>query len=108
MYSAPRLSPPCTANDILESCFRVLWPYHSHPHSQRTESENLSFFISALHIAHDLIHIALLHDAANRTHQLQPICRVTWEQVRSRVLCVYVWPPPMPAFETSFRRLWNV
>jgi hypothetical protein len=40
--------------------------------------------MSALHIAHDLIHIALLHDAANRTHQLQPICRVTREQVRSR------------------------
>jgi hypothetical protein len=32
-------------------------PYHSHPHIQRTESHNRSFFISALHPAHDLIHI---------------------------------------------------
>jgi hypothetical protein len=31
MCSAPRLSPPCKINDALESCFRVLWPYHSHP-----------------------------------------------------------------------------
>jgi len=26
------LSPPCKANDALERCFRVPWPYHSHPH----------------------------------------------------------------------------
>ena len=35
-------------------------PCHSHPHSQRTESINLSFFRSALHTAHDLIHMFLL------------------------------------------------
>jgi len=26
------LSPLSKANDALESCFRVPWPYHSHPH----------------------------------------------------------------------------
>lgn len=34
--------------------------YHSHPHWQRTESHNRSFFKSALQTAHDLIHIAML------------------------------------------------
>jgi hypothetical protein len=60
MRSAPRLSPRYKANGVFEACFRVLWPYHSHPHGQRTESHNRSFFKSALHMAHDLIHIALL------------------------------------------------
>ena len=34
---------------------------HSHPHWQRTESHNRGFFRSALHTAHDLIHMVLLH-----------------------------------------------
>lgn len=38
-------------------------PCHSHPHSQRTESISLSFFRSALHTAHDLIHMFLLLNA---------------------------------------------
>jgi len=37
------------------------WPSHSHPHSQRVESLSLSFLRSALHNAHDRIHIVLLH-----------------------------------------------
>ena len=31
---------------------------HSHPHWQRTESHKRGFFRSALHMAHDLIHMA--------------------------------------------------
>ncbi|MGB8063919.1 MAG: hypothetical protein WCF26_18640, partial [Candidatus Sulfotelmatobacter sp.] len=31
---------------------------HSHPHWQRTESHKHGFFRSALHMAHDLIHMA--------------------------------------------------
>ena len=37
------------------------WPSHSHPHWQRVESLSLSFLRSALHKAHDLIHILRLH-----------------------------------------------
>ena len=39
------------------------WPSHSHPHSQRVESLSLSFLRSALHNAHDRIHILLLHSS---------------------------------------------
>jgi hypothetical protein len=38
--------------------------YHSHPHLQRTESLNRSFFYSSLQRAHGLIHIALLLDTS--------------------------------------------
>jgi hypothetical protein len=37
--------------------FYYEWPSHSQPHWQRIESLNLSFFRSALHTAHDLIHM---------------------------------------------------
>jgi len=40
--------------------FQFVWPCHSHPHWQRTESLSLSFLIRALQIAHDLIHMAVL------------------------------------------------
>ena len=40
---------------------------HTHPHWQRTESHSLSFFKSALHKAHERIHIALPpHSFTNR------------------------------------------
>lgn len=39
---------------------------HSHPHWQRTESHNRGFFRSALHTAHDLIHMVLLHRESDR------------------------------------------
>jgi hypothetical protein len=39
------------------------WPSHSQPHLQRVESLSLSFLRSALHNAHDLIHIVLLHSS---------------------------------------------
>jgi len=35
------------------------WPSHSHPHWQRMESHNRAFLRSALHNAHDLIHMML-------------------------------------------------
>ena len=35
--------------------------FHSHPHWQRTESHNRGFLRSALHRAHDLIHMVLTH-----------------------------------------------
>jgi len=38
--------------------------YHSHPHLQRMESDNRSFFNSSLQTAHDLTHIALLPDGS--------------------------------------------
>jgi hypothetical protein len=41
--------------------------YHSHPQSQRTESLNLSFFISALQIVHDLIHMGVLQSSDSST-----------------------------------------
>ena len=34
---------------------------HSHPHSHLTESDNCSFLRSALHTAHDRIHMMRLH-----------------------------------------------
>ena len=39
---------------------------HSHPHWQRTESHNRGFLRSALHTAHDLIHMVLLHRESDR------------------------------------------
>jgi hypothetical protein len=39
------------------------WPSHSQPHLQRVESLSLSFLRSALHSAHDLIHIVLLRSS---------------------------------------------
>ena len=41
-------------------------PFHSHPHWQRTESHNRGFFRIALHTAHDLIHMVLLHRESDR------------------------------------------
>jgi hypothetical protein len=38
------------------------WPRHSQPHLQHVESLNFSFLKSALHTAHDRIHMQLLHD----------------------------------------------
>ena len=41
-------------------------PSHSHPHWQQTESHNRGFSRSALHTAHDLIHMVLLHRESDR------------------------------------------
>ena len=46
--------------DLVRSA-KVSLPCHSHPHSHLTESDNRSFFRSALHTAHDRIHMMRLH-----------------------------------------------
>jgi hypothetical protein len=42
------------------------WPSHSHPHWQRMESHNRAFLRSALHTAHDLIHMIFPHSEPDR------------------------------------------
>jgi hypothetical protein len=85
MCSAPSLSPLCKANDALESCFRVLWL-------------PLPPALTA-----DGIHIALLHDAANRTHQVHPICRVNGSRFApvcsAFTFCHRRCQPSKPAFD---------
>ena len=46
---------------------RFVWPCHTHPHRQGTESLNLSFFIRALQIADDLTHIDALQSSKSPT-----------------------------------------
>ena len=85
VYRTRLLFPPPSPPSLLDS--RALFtglqpafdsygpPYHSHPHRQRTESLNLSFFISALQIAHDLIHIAVLQSSDSLNESRLPVVR---------------------------------
>ena len=82
------------------------WPSHSHPHSQRVESLSLTFLRSALHNAHDLIHILLLHSAhtmfdSDVVIRMRPGCHLIVKRLPPLVAhaaiatCFFVplWPP---------------
>ena len=67
---------------------------HSHPHWQRTESHNLGFLRSALHIAHDLIHMILTH----------LYCADWSKTVSPRASCAFSDEPVFPATHKLRRR----
>jgi hypothetical protein len=72
----------------VESQSFAFTPYYSQPRSQRTESNNLSYWIRALHSALDLIHLTsvkLMFNGIARTYALE-----SWNQVSRSV-------PELPA-----------